>query len=346
MKFSILAAIILIFFKLNSISGQKIEWLDSSQSASSFRGLSICPDGTIWVSGSKGAIGKSTDKGKTWDWVNPIGFENRDFRDVESFDSQTALAMAVDSPGIILRTTDGGKSWKSVYVNNQKGIFLDDMSFRNPKEGICVGDPLSDGRLVILTTSNGGETWTTLKNEQRPLVEQGEAMFAASGSNAAPDPGNKHAYLLATGGKVSRVWTIFPFQPSKNPMVITLPIQQGNQMTGANGISIIGKYVMFPGGNYLDPNRSDSNFAIMYKNHPPQLIEIAGGYKSSIADIGNGLRVAVGITGISMHEGPFPSYPNPWKVISTEPFHVVKVLPGTGEFVLVGSRGRIARLIF
>ncbi len=329
-----------------SLPAQTLSFLDSSQAGVSFRGMSAAPDGSVWVSGSRGTIGRSIDKGQNWVWVNPAGFENRDFRDIEAFSSQTALAMAVDSPGVILRTIDGGATWKVVYENNLSGIFLDDMAFRNKKEGICVGDPLADGRLVMIKTSDGGESWTETGTEQRPLVETGEAMFAASGSNAAPHPDHKNAYLLATGGKISRLWMVFPFQPSKMPTAIPLPIQQGQQMTGANGITISGRYVMVPGGNYLDPNRSDSNYAVMYKNHPPQLFELAGGYKSSIADNGNGIRIACGITGVSMHEGPFPPYPNPWKIISAEPFHVVKAIPGSNFFVLAGSRGRIATITF
>lgn len=337
---------ILFIFVSGNLWSQKLNYLDSSRKKVSFRGMSIATDGTLWVSGSQGTIGKSPDSGKTWIWVNPLGFENRDFRDIEAFDYQTALAMAVDSPGVLLRTKDGGITWTKVYESAAKGIFLDDLSFRNKKEGICVGDPLADGRLIILATSNGGETWKELREKQRPLVERGEAMFAASGSNSAPHPGKKHAYLLATGGNVSRVWTVFPFLPAKKPEAMRLPLQQGGQMKGANGITVTGDYVMFPGGNYMDPERSDSNFAVMYKNRKPQHYELKSGYKSSVADNGRGVRIACGISGISAHEGPFPSYPNSWKTISTEPFHVVKALPGTGQFFLAGSRGRIATITF
>ncbi len=308
--------------------------------------MSICRDGTIWVSGSKGTIGKSTVESKNWTWVKPAGFQNRDFRDIEGFNSQTALAMMVDSPGIILRTIDGGNTWKIVYENHRKGIFLDDMAFRNEKEGICAGDPMEDGRLMVISTKDGGETWQELEPGQKPLVVQGEAMFAASGSNATAHPDDKHAYLLVTGGKASRIWTIFPFHPTKEPKVTPLPLQQGGQMTGANGITAIGSYLLIPGGDYTNPGKSDSNFAVVYKNRPPQLIELAGGYRSSIADNGYTRRVACGISGISVHDGPFASYPTPWKVFSKEPFHVVKNKPGSSIFWLAGPRGKIAMLTF
>jgi photosystem II stability/assembly factor-like uncharacterized protein len=48
---------------------------------------------------------------------------------VEAFDANTALIMAVDSPAVILKTKDGGKSWKEVFRDNRKGMFLDAMDF-------------------------------------------------------------------------------------------------------------------------------------------------------------------------------------------------------------------------
>lgn len=326
--------------------GQSLLFTDSSQSASSFRGMSIATDGSVWVSGSKGTIGKSIDNGKTWTWLHPAGFEKRDFRDIEAFSKTEALAMAVDSPGIILRTEDGGANWNVVYENHTPGVFLDALCFRNKNEGVCAGDPLPDGRLLIITTTNGGKTWQNLPEEQCPAVEKGEAMFAASGGNISVHSSDKHAFILVTGGMLSRLWTIYPFSAGKKPGFVSLPVKQGGQMTGANAVLVAGSYTMIPAGDYNEPARSDSNFAVRYKKRPPKLIELAGGYKSSLADNGEGLRVACGITGISMHEGPSAAYPVPWKVISGEPFHVVRNIPGTKTFLLAGSRGRMALLNF
>lgn len=325
---------------------QRLVYCDSSQTNVSFRGMSIAKDGTIWVSGTKGTIGKCAGEGREWSWVKPAGYENRDFRDIEGFNNQVALAMAVDSPGIIIRTTDGGATWKTVYENRRKGIFLDDMAFRNNKEGICVGDPMEDERLFVVATVDGGQTWQELEEGQKPKVVAGEAMFAASGSNAMAHPSEKNAFLLVTGGKASRLWTIFPFQPSKMPKVKTLPLQQGGQMTGANAIFHTGSFFLIPGGDYNNPTRSDSNFAVIYKKRPPRLVELNGGYRSSIADNGYTLRVACGVSGISWQEAPFASYPSPWGIFSKEPFHVVRCVTGSSIFWLAGSGGKIAMLKF
>ena len=333
---------IIALWSLQSFS-QSITILDSSHNKVSFRGLSISPDGSVWVGGNRGTIGKSKDGGKTWNWVNPSGYENRDFRDIEAFSSSIALAMTVDSPGIILRTTNGGSSWQPVYINHEKGIFLDDMSFRPRGVGICVGDPLADSLLVIIATQDSGKTWQSLTPEQRPMVEAGEALFAASGTNTIPNPADKHSFLLVTGGRASRLWKVFPFKDYK-PEVFTLPIQQGTATSGANAIAFAGKYLMIAGGDFSNPNRSDSNFAVRYKRRPAVFIELAGGYRSGIADNNMNLRVACGLNGVSIKKAINPAYPVSWTVISTLPFHVVKTLPGSKKFWLAGPSGKIAVL--
>jgi hypothetical protein len=95
----------------------------------SLRGLSVVNENIIWVSGSNGTVGKSVNAGKNWNWATVKGFEKKEFRDIEAFDANTAIIMAVDAPAYILKTTDGGETWKVVYENKTKGMFLDAMDF-------------------------------------------------------------------------------------------------------------------------------------------------------------------------------------------------------------------------
>src|SRR5437867_1361489 len=97
----------------------------------SLRGLSVVNDRIIWVSGNNGTVGRSIDSGTTWKWMNIKGFEKTDFRDIEAFDETSAVIMGIDAPAYILRTADGGETWKVVYENKIKGIFLDAMEFWN-----------------------------------------------------------------------------------------------------------------------------------------------------------------------------------------------------------------------
>ncbi|RYZ49723.1 MAG: oxidoreductase, partial [Sphingobacteriales bacterium] len=46
----------------------------------SLRGLSVVNDNILWVSGSGGVVGRSSNGGKTWKWVTVPGFEKTEFR--------------------------------------------------------------------------------------------------------------------------------------------------------------------------------------------------------------------------------------------------------------------------
>src|SRR4030095_11804367 len=148
----------------------------------SLRGLSVVNNNVIWVSGSNGMVGKSSNAGKNWKWMSVKGFEKNDFRDIEAFDANTAIILAIADPAYILKTTDGGDTWKVVYENKTKGMFLDAMEFRDPANGYVIGDPV-DGRFFIAETSDAGNSWNELPAEKRFVADSGEAFFASSGTN-------------------------------------------------------------------------------------------------------------------------------------------------------------------
>ena len=159
----------------------KVEILNTGVKTS-IRGLSVVNNNVVWVSGSNGMVGKSSNAGKNWKWMVVKGFEKNDFRDIEAFDANTAIIMAIADPSYILKTTDGGDTWKVVYENKTKGMFLDAMEFRDPKNGMVIGDPV-DGRFFIAKTIDAGNTWNELPAEQRFVADSGEAFFASSGTN-------------------------------------------------------------------------------------------------------------------------------------------------------------------
>ena len=150
--------------------GPRVELL-TERAHVSLRGLSVANDKVIWVSGSGGTVGRSIDGGATWSWITVPNYEKRDFRDIEAFDENTAIIMAIAEPADILKTTDGGKTWKLVYENTTKGMFMDAMEFWNTNSGIVVGDPIN-GRFFVTRTFDGGTlrytgdnaTWTRASN--------------------------------------------------------------------------------------------------------------------------------------------------------------------------------------
>ncbi|MCH5685870.1 YCF48-related protein [Niabella sp. W65] len=141
----------------------------------SFRGLSI-KGNSIWVSGSGGTVGRSTDRGQSWQWQIIKGYEKTEFRDIEALDEKTAVIMGIASPAYILKTSDSGQSWTKVYENKDTAMFLDAMAFKNAKEGIVIGDPINN-KIFVAQTEDGGNSWQSTNALQLPPAKPGEAFL-------------------------------------------------------------------------------------------------------------------------------------------------------------------------
>jgi len=319
-----------------------VEELDSSRSGVSFRGLSTGDNGVVWVSGSKGTIGKTVDGGKTWQWVNPKGFEKRDFRDIEAFDADHAVAMAIDSPGVILKTADGGKNWKVVYESHQQGIFLDAMDFRGD-EGLCVGDPI-DGKIWLLHTKNKGDSWELLPDDARPSAYPGEAFFAASGTNVVMTEYLPELMgILVSGGSHSRMFLLS--KKGDSPVALPLPIMQGGAMTGSNSILAMPRFPMVAAGDYSNSSRQDSCIYLMDNLLQPAQMATSSaiGYASCLSYFGRDSILACGLGGVAIYRLPDAvlSKDGVWTMVDKEPWHVMEQAKGGGNVFLAGPRGRI-----
>ena len=153
-----LIAVLFNCFGFLQAQSPKVEILTSG-TKTSIRGLSVVNDNIVWVSGSNGMVGRSNDAGKSWKWFDAKKFvpvhdslkSRIDFRDIEAFDGATAIIMAIASPAYILKTNDGGETWKVVYENKDAGMFLDAMEFWNEQSGIVIGDPVEDSRQSALS---------------------------------------------------------------------------------------------------------------------------------------------------------------------------------------------------
>ena len=90
----------------------------------SCRAISAVSDQVIWASGTGNTVLRSTDGGASWQCTTPADSLSLDFRCLYAWDADNALVFSIASPALGLKTTDGGKTWKQVYYNNRKEIFL------------------------------------------------------------------------------------------------------------------------------------------------------------------------------------------------------------------------------
>ncbi len=300
----------------------------------SFRGLSVVDDHVLWVSGTKGTVGRSFDGGITWKWIKVAGFERTDFRDIEAFDKNTAVIMGVADPAYILRTTDGGDSWKTVYENKTPGIFLDAMEFWNDMSGIVIGDPMND-RFFIGRTFDGGKTWQSIPENNKPVADSGEACFASSGTNIRKL--TKSEAVFVSGGLSSHIFI--------REQKIHLPIIQGTQSTGANSIAVKNKKIMIVvGGDFTKKDDTTKNCVItndggltwQFPENTPN------GYRSCVEYLSKNTWITCGLNGVDISNDDGKN----WKPISTESFHVVRKAKKGNAVFFAGNGGRIGKLIF
>jgi len=318
---------------------QQIEMLTSGTSTS-LRGLSVVNDQVIWVSGSNGKVGKSLDGGKTWEWMTVPHYEKRDFRDIEAFDAKTAVIMAIDTPAHLLKTKDGGKTWKLVYENNTPGMFMDAMEFWNINSGIVVGDPIK-GRFFVTRSFDGGDSWHDIPFKELPEADSGEACFASSGTNVRNLDRDEACFV--SGGLRSRLFI--------RDRKIDLPLIQGKESTGANSVAVKdhaklkgGQFIIVVGGDFTKDTAQEKNCYLTHDEGktwirpttPPH------GYRSCVEFIGNNNVLCCGTSGVDLSHDDGMN----WQLISPEGFHVCRMAKKGKAVFLAGSKGRVAKLVW
>ena len=320
-----------------SIKAQNIEILESGRDCS-IRGLSVLNDQCFWLSGTHGSVAYSFNGGKTITWLTVPGFEKRDFRDVEALDAGTAIVMAVDNPAVILKTTDTGRTWKTVYEKNLPGMFLDAMAFENNMHGLCIGDPI-DGRFWIVETQDGGDTWVEYPTLQRPEAAEGEALFASSGTNIQFIKKDNYSWGFVSGGLKSRLFLlgddIMVF-----PKTIDLILNQGKQSTGANSWATKGEVWVVAGGDFALPLKDSATVATSSNGAQSwKMMDNMGGYKSCVTATANGF-VSCGTSGVASIKGNHKQ----WQTVSKQAFHVVQSSKKGSVVYLAGPKGVVAKM--
>ena len=299
--------------------------MQESGTTASLRGLSVVSDSVVWASGAKGTVLRTVDQGAAWVSVGPAGAADLDFRDIQAFSANEAIAMSAGEGRLsrLYRTTDGGATWTLLKSNGPEG-FWDAFGMWDATHGILLGDPV-DGRFTILTTSDG-RTWSEL---QGPKAEKNEAAFAASGT-ALITRGTREAWF-ATGGTGGG--RIFHTEDAGRTWSVTKVTRPVTETGGIYSLAFCGKDGFAVGGDYANPNDVATHAWISADNGKTWKVAAAAprGYRSAV-DCG----VAVGTSGADAWNG------SQWRSLGDMPLHAAAHGPQT--VWAVGPEGRIALL--
>jgi photosystem II stability/assembly factor-like uncharacterized protein len=175
------------------------------------------------VSSTRSSVGATTDGGAHWKFV-AVGRARSVLADAVSFVNDkrgwVVCAPYNDSvaPSTILRTTDGGLTWK-LQDTTKRQVTLRDIAFVDRLHGWAVGmSSDTRGACIVLTTRNGGRTWSR-QNLSCPGVWAGAQVRFADRLHGwvvcgpviwATVDGGRHWRIQRPGGEVGAVAFVSP----------------------------------------------------------------------------------------------------------------------------------------
>lgn len=311
-----------------------------STTTASLRGLSVVDGRTVWASGTKGTVVRTTDGGATWAVHAVAGAEAFDLRSIHALNARDAVVASTN--GRIYRTNDGGATWMLEYQASDTTVFLDAIDFWDGQHGMALGDPMQ-GRFFLLLTRDGGDTWHEPPLDQRPVASPGEAAFAASGSSLLlQGSADSMVAWIGTGGGAARVHR--SVAKGTSWIAYDTPIRQGGASEGIFSLAALpGGGFVAVGGHYAQNDSTRANAAMSRDGVRWQLITPRGprGYRSGVAFA----RVNGAIVGIAVGPGGSDISRDAgvrWAAFDTAGYHAVRASPD-GIFYASGSGGRLAR---
>lgn len=305
------------------------------------RGVSAVSEQVAWASGSGSTVLRTVDGGQSWQKLK-VTDETLDFRDVDAIDAQTAYILSIGNgpASRIYKTTDAGKTWKLQFKNDDEKAFLDAMSFWDADHGVAFGDSINK-QFYILTTANGGNTWSRVPTENLPPAQENEGAFAASGTNIAL-LGKSHAWIGTGAATKSRV--LHTADGGRTWQVADTPIASGS----SSGIFSIAfrdaKHGIIAGGDYRKESEAINNLAITNDGGVTwTLVKGLSGFRSVIKYVpGTKTLIAVGPSGgdYSTDDG------RTWTTISGPGFDTFSFARGKQVGWGAGAKGTIGKLTF
>jgi photosystem II stability/assembly factor-like uncharacterized protein len=286
---------------------------------------------------------RTVDGGKSWRLRPVPNAAGLDFRDVEAVDSRTAYLLSIGEgdKSRIYKTTDGGDRWALQHTNRDPKGFLDAIAFGDADHGLALGDPVA-GRYTILTTDDGGATWTKQPADGIPPALPKEGAFAASGTCLVTQDG-RNAWFGTGGGGTSRVFR--SRDRGRTWTVHETPLRADSPTSGVFSLAFRDSdHGVVVGGSYDRPDLKGLVAATTDdggKTWRPVDDQGPGGYRSAVALVSrrdSHRYVAVGPSGsdLTIDGG------RTWAPLGMLGFHAVG-FAGPDAGWAVGEDGRIAK---
>jgi photosystem II stability/assembly factor-like uncharacterized protein len=314
----------------------------TSPTDAELRGLSVVSPSVVWASGQRGTVLHTLDGGVHWTRDTIPGASTLDLRAIAATSSTTAHAISIGDSSRVYRTTDGGRTWSLRWSATRKGTFLDAIRFWDARNGIAMSDPV-DGKLLVIVTSDGGESWREIPADRLPPALQGEGGFAASGSCLATF-GETHAWIATGGAAVARVY--HTADRGATWSVHDTPLRAGVPSAGV--FSVVFRdalHGVIAGGDYQKADLRGRNLATTNDGGATWTLTDSAaapaGYRSAVAIV-PGTRantlVAVGLTGsdVSLDGGVS------WQHADSTAYNSVAFASPSAGWA-VGPKGSVAR---
>ena len=316
----------------------------TSGTTNELRGLSVVSPQIVWASGQRGTVIHTVNGGASWIRDTVPGATTLDLRGIAGISATVAHAISIGDSSRIYRTTDGGKSWSLRFEATRKGTFFDAIRFWDAQHGIAVSDPVN-GRFVLVTTIDGGETWQEIPGDAIPPALQGDGSFAASGS-CLEVHGSGDVWFVTGGAAVARVF--HSADRGKTWTVANSPVRAGVASAGIFSIAFRdAMHGVIAGGDYQKPALGGRNVALTSDGGRNwTLVDSASapaGFRSAVTfvpTVDGRTLVATGLNGTDVStDGGLT-----WKSVDATAYNAVQFAADRAGFA-VGPRGRVAKWV-
>jgi photosystem II stability/assembly factor-like uncharacterized protein len=241
---------VLLLLVVALLSAQSPWTQQTSPTTQRIRCIKAVDSQVLWACGASGAVLRTVNGGNTW-VLKTAPNTSYILYSMDAIDSTTAWVFGTDAsvtatgPVKIWKTTDGGVTWVEKYQNADS--FSDGIRFFDANNGVAHGDPLSTRKSIflILTTSDGGETWNKVPEANIPPVDS--AADEVGVGNAIDVIGNS-VWFVTYGNSTDMpirvmkstdkgtTWTISPFVPMNNSYGFSMKDANSGIICNYNGM--------------------------------------------------------------------------------------------------------------